>query len=164
MSGRLAVALVYAAAIPLAAAAEDRVADRLVVRWTDGMFRLHGIAPVPRKLPPADPVPPVGEGPRTRATTAVSGFWYELRSCTGTVLHQQALPDPRRATVEWMESGADGNMRIARAEAPRREALFTISVPRHPDGCEVVFLGSPERGRMRASSRELSRLEWRGPP
>lgn len=165
LPARLAAAVFCAAAIPVAGVANDLLADRLVVRWVDEAFRLQGVAPVPRKLPPADLVLPVGEGPRTRTATAVSGFWYELRSCAGTVLFRQALPDPRRATVEWLEIGVDGSMRIARAEAVRPEALFTVTVPRHPEGCEVVFLGAPYRsGRARASARELGRLEWRGPP
>jgi len=146
------------------ARAEPREADRLIVSWANGVFRLEGVGTVPRRLPGEESGGPAGAR-GALPTGAVSGFWYELRSCSGKVLHRQAMHDPRTAVVEWLETEADGSTRIARAEGRRAEALFTLLVPRHADSCEVVLVGRPDRtGGRRDGVREVGRLPWRGRP
>jgi len=139
-------------------------AERLVVSWAAGAFRLRRSAAVPKRIARSEALPPPAAGVQRSAET-VAGFWYELRSCEGTVLYRRAIPDPRVAVVEWLEPGPDGSARIARAEAPRRDAVFTVTVPRHPEGCEVVLTGPPERtARARGAVRELARLRLRAAP
>jgi len=141
---------------------EEAEAERLVVTWAAGTFRLRTATGVAKRLPRAAALPAAAEGGPERAAEAVAGFWYELRSCAGAVLYRRAMRDPRVAVVEWVETGPEGTPRIARAEAPRREAVFALTVPRHPEGCEVVLRGPAERaGRARGGVRELARLRLR---
>lgn len=73
-----------------------------------------------------------------------SGFWYELRDQSGSVLYQRALHNPIRFDAEVF-SNDPNEPAIRRTPRVNPRGVFELLVPEIDEGIEVVAFSSPLR-------------------
>jgi hypothetical protein len=122
-------------ALPLALAQEPGpvAAERLTIKFGNGIFELLSQAHVRKVLPPSDSLP--------RSDRPRAGFWYEHRSADGTLRYRRVIDNPVLLVFE----GPDGPKAGLpdRKEGLPSERVFSILIPRSSIGDVVALFSSP---------------------
>jgi len=132
------IALLGAAAIGLSprAHADPIDAHRVWVRYIDGRFVTLALDEIRAVVPPSDAL--------ATGTTALSGFWVELRTAAGDLRYRRILGDPIRLFFEGRNLGAPAApTTLDRDEAIPQSRLFTLLLPRAAASDELVLFASP---------------------
>ena len=119
-------AAAFASAVP---------ADRIVLSYEGGQFRIVSRASVAKAVQPPD--------------EAESEFWIETRTASGELRYRRAIPRPRGAIHESFAPES-----IARAPAPGSAALFSVVVPAVAAGDVLLLFGraSPSEASVQVAS------------
>jgi hypothetical protein len=137
-------------------------AERLIIAFERGSYRVVSRVAVEKTLPASDALPE-GPGP-------FSGFWFEVRDADGSTRYRRVMGDPVLLVAETPPDGAvgaaAGGLTTERRAAVPDSRTFAILIPAARDGDEVLFFGPPyapdERGAMAApraaASIEVARL------
>ena len=75
-------------------------ANRVVLEFANGSFTLQERSELRSVLAPSDPLP--------ESTSGVSGFWYELRDSSGSLLYRRIIESPVFVRFEGPATDADG--------------------------------------------------------
>ncbi len=136
LAGSLALLAAAATGLSPAAYAEPVDAHRVWLRYLSGRFVLVALHEVRAVLPPSDELP--------SETSALSGFWLELRAANGEVRYRRIVADPIRLYFEARSAAAPGEPTVLdRDELIPQSRLFTLLLPRAAAGDELVLFGSP---------------------
>lgn len=114
-------------------------AQRVVLNYRAGDVTLEEVIYLDKLLPPTDELPeggPEGE---------LSGFWFELRDGSDSLLYRQIESNPLvRVWSEPIEEGEESGRGLRRRAAVVDDTTFTFLVPRiRSEGAHVVIYTSP---------------------
>jgi hypothetical protein len=110
-----------------AAVASAVPADRIVLAYEEGRFRIVSRTAVAKTVEPSDD-----------AGDPAPEFWIETRAADGAVRHRRAMPDPRSPIHESFAAES-----IERADAPGDAAIFAVVVPAAEPGDVLFLFGRP---------------------